>query len=189
MSPARGKKMCTWYALQQRDKKNIRKNKYSPKKQCGRQQFRDLIRITLGSEFSDPPHPPHPYIEVSTTSMGTVLRLESRDVRRHVKRRRTCAVRGVGPSVPHQKPVVGVKACYGQVTACQFATALSPDIFAPMGCVVSAQMTRASNKNEYAPTPPPKFCFGGAGARSSSLPNSVLEVNVKREDAIAFWNN
>ena len=59
--------------------------------------------------------------------------LPSKDVGRHVKQGKTCAVKGLAPKYSILKPssLVSVTACQGKAAVCQGLKVLSPDIFAP----------------------------------------------------------
>ena len=61
-----------------------------------------------------------------------MILLVDKDVGRHVKQGKTCAVKGVGPKCSTLKPssLVSVTACQGKAAVCQGLKVLSPDIFA-----------------------------------------------------------
>ena len=53
---------------------------------------------------------------------------EVKDIRRHVKRGKTCTVKGIGPSVPQYNLAfcVPVKACQGKIAVCHGVKMVSP---------------------------------------------------------------
>ena len=59
------------------------------------------------------------------------LVLCTKDVRRHAKQGKNCAVKGTGPVVTLKPRYLGsVKACQSKVAVCQGVEVLPPDIFA-----------------------------------------------------------